>query len=257
VCNFFSFCMDEFGKKYYFDAKGRKTESEPDSHSRICSRFFVREDSVNKFEFNPLTREFTVDNLNTVDNKVQAEDWVKSLNFKRIIPLLIIKPIVNPLKIKAKKVTALEISKLETWNSVWNSVRNSVQNSVQNLVRDSVWNSVRNSVQNLVRNSVYSSVQDSVRSSVWNSVYNSVRDSAGISAWNSVRDSVWDSVYAYLSTFFSIDYKYDFSSINFLWESGFVASFDGTLWRLHTGNNAKIVYTWNTKTNEKTHEKSN
>jgi hypothetical protein len=77
-------------------------------------------------------------------------------------------------------------------------------------------------------------------------VWSSVRDSVGGSVWSSVRDSVWssvrDSVWAYTSSFVLAPYKYDFSQYNQLWDSGFVPSFDGTTWRLHSGKNAKIVF---------------
>lgn len=72
----------------------------------------------------------------------------------------------------------------------------------------------------------------------WNSVWNSV----GTSVRNSVRNSVWNSVVVYISSFFNIKYDYDYSSLNKLWNRGFVPSFDGTTWRLHSGKNAKIVY---------------
>jgi hypothetical protein len=53
-----------------------------------------------------------------------------------------------------------------------------------------------------------------------------------------VRDSVW----AYISSFLSIKYKYDFTPAVHLWEQGLVPSFDGTTWRLHSGKNADIVF---------------
>jgi hypothetical protein len=74
----------------------------------------------------------------------------------------------------------------------------------------------------------------------WASVKDSVRDSV----WASVRDSVSASLWAYFSSFFAIDYEYDFSSAVKLWEAGLVPSFDGRTWRLHSGKNAKIIYEW-------------
>jgi len=64
------------------------------------------------------------------------------------------------------------------------------------------------------------------------------------SVWAYVWDSVGDSVWAYTSSFFNIEYKYDFSSAIELWESGLVPSFNNKTWRLHTGEGAKIVYEW-------------
>jgi hypothetical protein len=87
------------------------------------------------------------------------------------------------------------------------------------------------------------SVRDSVRDSVSDSVRASVRDS--------VWDSVWDSVRAYISSLFPnvkkwkyIEYEEGinpFQSCIDLWRSGYVPTFDGKVWRLHTKNG--IVYT--------------
>ncbi len=156
---------------------------------------------------------------------------------------------VNPLEInvvlkdKHKKL-------LKTWASVVASVRDSVWDSVWASVRDSVWASVRASVVA----SVWESVRASVRDSVWASVRDSVRASVGDSVWASVRDSVWASVAAYIGTLFSnikkwkyIDHAlgvYPFQSAADLWREGFVPSFDGSVWRLHAGEKADIVYTY-------------
>ena len=145
---------------------------------------------------------------------------------------------VNPLKIKAGTVTVTvtetEIKLLRQWASVGASVGASVW--------DSVWDSVNDSV----RASVGASVRDSVRDSVWDSVRESVWDSGWDSVWDSgwalVGDSVWALVGAYISTFFSVEYQHNYSSAVKLWESGLVPSFDGKVWRLHTGKDAKIVY---------------
>ena len=90
--------------------------------------------------------------------------------------------------------------------------------------------------------SVGASVRDSVWDSVGYSVWASVWDSVGYSVWDSVRDSVRDSVWAYISTYFDIKYNFDYSSAKNLWERGLVPSFDGKIWRLHTGKNADIVF---------------
>ena len=230
MCQFFSFCTDEYGKKYYFDWEYRKKhlKDDPcpnDSHTGIAKEFNKIEDKLNKFEYNPLTKEFMVDQINCVDNRIQAEAWVKKLDFGLIVPQLIIKPIVNPLLLsKVTKVTKEQIKLLKNWDSVRDSIRDSVLDSIRDSVRDSI------------RDSVWDSVRDSVLDSVWDSVRDSIRDS--------VLDSVWDSVYAYMSSFFDIKYKCDFSSAIQLWESGLIPSFDGKTWRLRSGKKADIIYEW-------------
>ena len=187
MCKFFSFNSDKEGKFYYFDWKLRqqilkgKLDYEVDSHTSIADYFGfkgVLEDKLNKYEYNPLTREFTIDQINTTNDSVKAEKWVRDLDFSKIVKPLIIKPIIHPFKIKAKKVTKLEIKLLQKWDSVWDSVR------------------------------------------------------------DSVRDSVW----AYISSFIKIKYKYSFKSCIKLWKKGFVPSFDGKTWRLHSTKKAKIVF---------------
>ena len=90
---------------------------------------------------------------------------------------------------------------------------------------------------------------DSVGDSIMESVWNSVCDSVGYSVW----DSVWNSVGAYIGSLFpSIgkwEYKnhehsqYPFQSAVNLWYRGLVPSFDGKIWRLHSGEKAEIVWT--------------
>jgi len=240
MCNFFSFVTDPVNhpaEYYHFDWEYRKSHLDDDgadSHSHICSHFKLDEDRCNKYEFNPLTKAFTVDQINSNrDDSEAAEKWANRLDFKTIVEPLIIKPIVNPFELPAvERVTDEQIDWLKSWAPVWNSVRNSVGNSVRN----SVGNSVRNSVGNSVWDSVWNSVEDVVWASVWEVVWASVWDVD----WDAVRVSVW----AYFSSFFAIEYKFDFSSAVKLWEVGLVPSFDGKVWRLHSGKDAKIIYEW-------------
>ena len=244
MCNFFSFVTDPVNHpaEYYFlDWEYRKESlkaDDADSHSHICKEFNLREDVCNKYEFNPLTKAFIVDQINAErDDSKAAEKWARRLNFKTVVEPLIIKPIVNPLELpKVSEPTNEQIGWLKEWTSVLGSVWDSVGVSVLDSVRASVLDSVRASVGA----SVGASVLDSVWTSAWASVWASVLDSVRASAWA----SVWDSVWAYGSSFFDVEYKYDYSSAVKLWESGLVPSFDGTTWRLHTGKNADVVYEW-------------
>jgi hypothetical protein len=90
----------------------------------------------------------------------------------------------------------------------------------------------------------------------WSLVGASVMDSVGDSVWVSVMASVWssvrDSVMAYVSSLFPGIPKWHYiglepavnpykSAID-LWHRGFVPSYDGKTWRLHSGPSAKIVF---------------
>ena len=222
MCNFFSFVTDPVGhpaEYYHFDWEYRKDNlkaDDADSHSHICKEFNLREDTCNKYEFNPLTGKFFVDQINSErDDSEAAEKWARRLNYKEIVEPLIVKPIVKPFELpKVEQVTDEQIGWLKEWASVWDSVG------------ASVWASVRDLVGASVRDLVLASVRDSVWASVW----------------GRVGDSVWASVGAYFSSFFAINYKYNFSSVANLWNAGLVPSFDGKVWRLHTGNDAHVIY---------------
>jgi len=212
MCQFFSLVSDGKGKVMYFDWKLRekclksKLPFEPDSHTSIATHFGyegAKEDSLNKYEYNPLTKKFEVDQLNTKDDSKYVEVFCKKLDFKLIVPQLIIKPIVHPFKIKPQKVTKADIQLLKQWDSVGGSVK------------DLIWNSVGGSV--------------------------------GDSIWDSVGGSIW----GYTSSFFNLpEWKYikhkkgvnPYQCVIDLWEKGLVPSFNGTTWRLHTGEKAKIVF---------------
>jgi len=151
---------------------------------------------------------------------------------------------VNPLLGAKATVSDEDLDLLKQWDSVVNRVWGSVVNRVWDNVMNSVWNNVMNSVWNNVGDSVGKSVRDRIRKSVWNSVGNSV----GNSAWYNVSYSIS----AYIGSLFpSINiwkYKnheqgqYPFQSAVNLWYRGLVPSFDGKIWRLHSGEKAEVVW---------------
>jgi len=155
---------------------------------------------------------------------------------------------INPFKMIPPKITNTQIELLKKWDSVRGSVRDLVWGSV----RGSVWNSVRDSIWDSVGDSVGHSVWDSVRHSVRHSVRDSVRDSIRGSVRDLVWDSVWDSFYSYIGSLFPSIEKwkyinhekgnYPFQSTIDLWKMGLAPSFDGTTWRLHGYEDARILW---------------
>ena len=143
---------------------------------------------------------------------------------------------IHPLHGNPRKPQKQDINNLILWASVSDSVGASVWDSVSDSVGASVWDSVRASVVA----SVGASVGDSVVASV------------GDSVWDSVWDSVGASVVAYMSGLFpNIDeWKYikhekginPFKPCIDLWYRGFIPSFDGTTWRLHSGKYGATVF---------------
>ena len=199
MCQWFSFVTDGKGKMFYFNNESRrviydkgtlpcgnnpiKARGELDSHSTIAAFFGLDCDKVNKYEFRPLDRHFTIDQINTKDDSASVKRKCKKLDFSLLAPPeLIIKPIIHPFKIDRKIATKQDVELLKKWASVRASVGASVGDSVGASVGDSVWDSVRDSVR--------ASVKASVRASVWDSVWASVGDSVWASVWDSVRASV-------------------------------------------------------------------
>ena len=228
MCQFFSLISDGQGVAYYFNAKQRKQirkntlvdkqghyNLEADSHTSIAAYFGLDEDYYNKYEYNPLTKRFVIDSICApLNDQNQIKALCAKLDFSKIVPELIIKPIVHPWRIRQRKKVVNKDTRLLR---VWASVEASVRDSVRDLVGASVWDSV------------------------WDSVWASV--------WASVGDSAWDSARAYTSSFFKIK-KYKgikhkagqnpFQSGIDLWHRGLVPSFDGRVWRLH-GPEGKIL----------------
>src|SRR3990172_1303019 len=131
MCNFFSLVSNGKGKIYYADVKLRKsshwakTETSPDSHTSIADYFGFKgekEDLLNKYEYNPLTKKLVKDQLNAEDDSKSVEEQCRKLDFKEIVPELIIKPIVNPFKLPKTKPTEKDLENLKKWNSVWDLV---------------------------------------------------------------------------------------------------------------------------------------
>ncbi|OQY36827.1 MAG: hypothetical protein B6229_09375, partial [Spirochaetaceae bacterium 4572_7] len=72
MCNFFSFVEQSNAQRYYFNWEQRQSElrtpsgqliDEYDSHSEICAYYNLNVDKVNKYEFNPITKKFRIDQL--------------------------------------------------------------------------------------------------------------------------------------------------------------------------------------------------
>ena len=140
MCQFFSLISDGLGTVYYLSAKDRAKLCnnnpkcyEPDSHSSIAAYHdFANGDKMNKYEYNPLTKEFTIDQINArKDDRRQVKKACLGLDFATIVPELILKPFFHPLiHKKRKRVSQIDIDLLKKWASV----------------RDSVWDSVKDSV---------------------------------------------------------------------------------------------------------------
>ena len=212
MCQFFSVCSKD-GQPYYFDWALREKvikgelKFEPDSHTSILDYYGFKglaQDRFNKYEYNPLTKNFQIDRLCTEDDSILIKDFCEKLNFKRIVPQLTFNPIIHPFKDRdAKKVTKSDLKLLKQWASVWASVWDSVRDSVG----DSVWDSVRASVRDSVR--AYTSNQFTLEK------WKYIKHEKGVNPHQCLID---------------------------LWEKGLVPTHDGMIWYLLGGKKAKIMW---------------
>ena len=231
MCKAFS-CIVDKNKRVYWKLN-------LDSHDKIISEFKLNEkkDSLSfvRVEVSPKNSSylkpdkwvFKVDEDSIPDWFSPSHKDVVMREFKvfkrELYKIVVRKPIVHPFHLKAVRRVSL---KQKLLLKQWDSVRGSVGGSVGG----SVWDSVRGSVGG------------SVRDSVWDSVGGSVRGSVG------------GSVRGYIGSFFKLERSqwkytdkiktsgYPFQSVVDLWGMGLVPSFDGTTWRLHAGEKAKVVF---------------
>lgn len=91
MCNFFSCVSDGHGSIYYFGAKERleleesnSKKYEFDSHSSIGNYYKLREDNCNKYEYNPFTKEFVIDQLNNKNDSAHVEKQLREMDFNPI-----------------------------------------------------------------------------------------------------------------------------------------------------------------------------
>jgi hypothetical protein len=247
MCEFFSFLSDGKGSYIYADAKTRKDNpgEKHDSHTWLAQHFLGEgasklEDLYNKYEYNPFTRTLRLDNRGQEceDDFDSAEKWCREIDFNRIVPELIIKNLKNPLTGKPKKVTQKDIENLKKWISVCDSVRSNILKKfkihIYNKVSDSIW--INNCNKFGIRSGVI--VNNIINTIVMEILHNRAVDNIG----SIVSVSIWNSIWNYVASFFDIKYDFDITPGNELWNRGFVPSFDGTTWRLHSGKAAKIVY---------------
>jgi hypothetical protein len=115
------------------DKKGHPI-TETDSHSSIMAYYGItgrEEDLYNKYEYNPLTKEFTIDTMSNKDDSEMVKQFCKTLDYKTVVPELQILDIINPRNIQhGDNVNDSEIALLMLWASVGASVWYSVWDSL-------------------------------------------------------------------------------------------------------------------------------
>ena len=161
MCTFFSLVSD--GEQvYYFDSvirkkiiKNKLKYDSTDSHTSIADYYKLKEDKLNKYEYDVFAKKLTVDQINTKDDRKRVKVICNRLDFKTIVPELIIKPVINPFNVDKKKVTKKDVELLKQWDQVCDQVWAQVRDQVWAQVGAQVGNQVRDQVRAQVKNFVY------------------------------------------------------------------------------------------------------
>lgn len=251
MCYFFSFLTEpesHGGKRFYFDWNYRKEHLDLDdgldSHSMIAEYFELCEDDCNKYEYNPFNQQFVVDQLNSsVNDSVQASEWARSLDIRRIIGLLARQKIKIPFTAPSIAVTDEHISWLKERDKIYNP---KYSGSILHVhIINSISRDLCNQVGTSVANEVESSITTSVRAFIKKKIDNAIHFSNGlIMSSETYRTSISAIAAIYSAYPFDIDYKYEFLPCWRLLHCGIVPIyFDGT-WRLYSGENVEMIYEW-------------
>ncbi len=139
---------------------------------------------------------------------------------------------INPLKIKANKVTKKEISLVKEWDSVWDFLKASVFGSAWGSVCASVWDSISYTLGTCIRDIVWLSVVNSLGDSVSDNIEDGIVSAYIGSLFPKIRK--WK--------YFQNKKSYPFQPVAELWEKGFIPNFDGKIWRLYAGMKKEIVW---------------
>jgi len=205
----------------------------------ISKRIFECEVWGKRVEFNLFKRRY--ENIKLIrevfrdEMKILAEKEESKLGYRLSEALF---P-YNPLQYKGK-VTEREIELLKKWASFLIPIMDSNECSVWYFIVNSIRHTINISVGNSVMASVRDSIMTSIMDSFSNSFSKSIRSFIGISLW------------AYMSSLFlnikkwayveHIEGENPYQPCIDLWKSNLIPSFDGKIWRLHTGPKAVIVY---------------
>ena len=261
MSSFFSLVSAGDGKALYFDAKirqkikNKELDYGEDSHSSISSYYGYqgeKEDILNKYEYNPITRIFKIDQKNNpIDDSEIIKKFCDQLDFKTVVPKLNVHQLIDPFKdFSIVKTTEKDLKLLKKWISIRASVENSIGDSVWDSVRASVGNSIGNSIMGSIGNWVEaSSIGNSIMLLIGDSVWAYISSFFNLKRWRYIKHKKGENLFQFCVNLWNKDWKYikhnkrenPFQSCIDLWNRGIIPSFDGKNWRLH-GKDGKEIY---------------
>ena len=167
---------------------------------------------------------------------------VKNLDLQELYRLKI-KPYIHPLEVQRpffQEPTEKEFQWLNEWKLICLNGVSAIKEEVEQILGKDFLSVVEDN-QSRGYPTVFMEVQNTIMKSV-NDRRTELNQAWGKVGWDNVMPTLYRAHYGHCSTFFNIPFTTDYSSVAQLWEAGLVPSYDGTVWRLHAGKEAKIVY---------------
>jgi len=258
MCQFFSFITDGMGNPYYFNHEQRKERgfnNECDSHSYIAEYFKPNkfdkrteraDDVVNKYEYNPFTKKFVIDQINILGDSKQAEKWIRKLDFSIIEPRIDFnKSFKEPLEIKhGKEVSEFEINLLREWYQLGNLLREPLKWQL----RDQLGYPLRGQLGDQLWVQLGDQLGDLLGDQLWKQIGDQLWDQLGYQFKDQLRNQLWGQLYSFATTFVK-DFKFKdkkqedlVNCINSLWSYGLMPFKVGNKLCLYTLNTCEKIY---------------
>jgi len=185
----------------------------------------------------------------SLEEEYKQTAWKAWATWKKQVYQFNLQEVLNPTNpFKMEKCVPLQqdILMLKEWVGIMSSF---MQSNVGNSVGKSVFASVGASIGNEVLHSIRVRVSDIILAGVLASVGDNISPA---DKDNNIGLSLRDSVLAYSGSLFPNikkwkyiiheENKYPYQAAVDLWKRGLVASFDGKIWRLHSGKDASVVF---------------
>jgi hypothetical protein len=247
---FFNFAWDGKNKFLYADWKTRKhilddnKKNHPFEKCKIdadCFDFIMEHFKIpikkhtnwSSYTYNPVTKEFSVDRKVEGHDIELAKEWACNIDFKNIIPSLNIKKIINPFKVEHHDLTKYDLTLIKNWcfeinpsgedsyDSSWNGICEFIETNVGISVCDSIWYTINDlHVKEYIKGNGAETIEHACDTPI--------------------------AIAMYVSSFFNLKYKFDFSPIVKLWERGFVVCDDNRrndeMFEIKYGNYADKIF---------------
>lgn len=185
MCNFFSAVWDGRKNLYYFSGEQRKagvtmpdgTKPNYDSHASICGFYHLKEDDVEKLEYNPYTDKLEFDNEKCTQYAPEVRALLDEVEWE---------PLAGD--VQGCRAFIAELKKIH-WFQPDGTLTDSECVRVFE-TRSAAWDAACN----IARNTMWCAAWSAERNVIWNAARNVAWDAARNVAWDVAHDAAWDTV---------------------------------------------------------------